>query len=378
MAILHSFAAMLIRELSLFHFRNYSEAAFSFEEGLNCFAGKNGSGKTNVLDAIHYLCLTRSFFHVQDVLNKQLGAEMMLVKGVFDKNGSEEVITCGINQNSRKVLKCNGKEYDRMADHIGRFPVVMIVPSQINLIYEGSEERRRLLDMAISQTNKQYLDDLMRYNKALEQRNRQLKQFGQGCEFDRELLHIWEKTLVDTAQRICVVRQQYVSEISVIFQEQYGIISNNAEHTEIIYQSELLNNSLADLLEHNLSKDLVLQRTSSGIHKDDLLFNINGNPLKKFGSQGQQKSFIVALKLAEYAYLAKHSGIQPLLLLDDIFEKIDSFRAVALLRMLDESKFGQVFITDTDMERLQKALEHNRVKKRFFLIDEGNVVILDK
>lgn len=378
MAILHSFAAMLIRELSLFHFRNYSEAAFSFEEGLNCFAGKNGSGKTNVLDAIHYLCLTRSFFHVQDVLNKQLGAEMMMVKGVFDKNGSEEVITCGINQNSRKVLKCNGKEYDRMADHIGRFPVVMIVPSQINLIYEGSEERRRLLDMAISQTNKQYLDDLMRYNKALEQRNRQLKQFGQGRDFDRELLHIWEKTLIDTAQRICVVRQEYVSETSVIFKEQYGIISNNAEHTEIIYQSELLNNSLADLLEHNLSKDLVLQRTSSGIHKDDLLFNINGNPLKKFGSQGQQKSFIVALKLAEYAYLAKHSGIQPLLLLDDIFEKIDSFRAVALLRMLDESKFGQVFITDTDMERLQKALEHNHVKKRFFLIDEGNVVILDK
>ena len=378
MAILHSFAAMLIRELSLFHFRNYSEAAFSFEEGLNCFAGKNGSGKTNVLDAIHYLCLTRSFFHVQDVLNKQLGAEMMLVKGVFDKNGSEEVITCGINQNSRKVLKCNGKEYDRMADHIGRFPVVMIVPSQINLIYEGSEERRRLLDMAISQTNKQYLDDLMRYNKALEQRNRQLKQFGQGRDFDRELLHIWEKTLIDTAQRICVVRQEYVSETSVIFKEQYGIISNNAENTEIIYQSELLNNSLADLLEQSLSKDLVLQRTTSGIHKDDLLFNINGNPLKKFGSQGQQKSFIVALKLAEYAYLAKHSGIQPLLLLDDIFEKIDSFRAVALLRMLDESKFGQVFITDTDMERLQKALEHNRVKKRFFLIDEGNVVILDK
>ena len=378
MAILHSFAAMLIRELSLFHFRNYSEAAFSFEEGLNCFAGKNGSGKTNVLDAIHYLCLTRSFFHVQDVLNKQLGAEMMMVKGVFDKNGSEEVITCGINQNSRKVLKCNGKEYDRMADHIGRFPVVMIVPSQINLIYEGSEERRRLLDMAISQTNKQYLDDLMRYNKALEQRNRQLKQFGQGRDFDRELLHIWEKTLIDTAQRICVVRQEYVSETSVIFKEQYGIISNNAENTEIIYQSELLNNSLADLLEQSLSKDLVLQRTTSGIHKDDLLFNINGNPLKKFGSQGQQKSFIVALKLAEYAYLAKHSGIQPLLLLDDIFEKIDSFRAVALLRMLDESKFGQVFITDTDMERLQKALEHNRVKKRFFLIDEGNVVILDK
>lgn len=378
MAILHSFAAMLIRELSLFHFRNYGEAGFSFEEGLNCFAGKNGSGKTNVLDAIHYLCLTRSFFHVQDVLNKQLGAEMMLVKGVFDKNGSEEVITCGINQNSRKVLKCNGKEYDRMADHIGRFPVVMIVPSQINLIYEGSEERRRLLDMAISQTNKQYLDDLMRYNKALEQRNRQLKQFGQGRDFDRELLHIWEKTLVDTAQRICLVRQQYVAETSAIFQEQYGIISNNAEHTEIIYQSELQNNSLADLLEQNLSKDLVLQRTTSGIHKDDLLFNINGNPLKKFGSQGQQKSFIVALKLAEYAYLAKHSGVQPLLLLDDIFEKIDSFRAVALLRMLDESKFGQVFITDTDMERLQKALEHNRVKKRFFLIDEGNVVILDK
>ena len=325
---------MLIRELSLFHFRNYSEAAFSFEEGLNCFAGKNGSGKTNVLDAIHYLCLTRSFFHVQDVLNKQLGAEMMLVKGVFDKNGSEEVITCGINQNSRKVLKCNGKEYDRMADHIGRFPVVMIVPSQINLIYEGSEERRRLLDMAISQTNKQYLDDLMRYNKSLEQRNRQLKQFGQGRDFDRELLHIWEKTLIDTAQRICVVRQEYVSETSVIFKEQYGIISNNAENTEIIYQSELLNNSLADLLEQSLSKDLVLQRTTSGIHKDDLLFNINGNPLKKFGSQGQQKSFIVALKLAEYAYLAKHSGIQPLLLLDDIFEKIDSFDKAYFLGLL--------------------------------------------
>jgi DNA replication and repair protein RecF len=369
---------MYVSELSLFQFRNYDEADFVFSDGINCFSGKNGAGKTNVLDAVHYLCLTRSYFHAQDAPNKKQGAETMVIRGVLNRSGSPDTIICGIQEGGRKVVKCNGKEYSRMAAHIGRFPVVMIVPSQINLIYDGSDERRRLMDMAISQTNKSYLDDLIRYNRALDQRNKQLKQFDRERFFDRELLLIWEKVLVETGQRIATARNEYIGFVSDVFRQRYADISNGAEVAEITYHTELLSHSLADLMEQNLEKDRILQRTGSGIHKDDLLFTLNGQPLKRYGSQGQQKSFIVAMKLAEYEFLASKTGVKPLLLLDDIFEKIDSYRSTSLLKMLDKNKFGQVFITDTDADRLARALQDTPTDKRFFLIDGGKVVILKK
>ena len=369
---------MHISELTLFQFRNYAEAQFTFSNGINCFSGKNGAGKTNVLDAIHFLCLTRSYFHAQDALCKKQGTDMMVVKGQVQMNDRVDTLTCGINENNRKVLKCNGKEYPKLSEHIGRFPVVMIVPAQINLIYEGSDERRRLLDMAIAQTNKQYLDDLMRYNRALDQRNKQLKQFDRERFYDRDLLLIWEKILVESGHRIAQVRYKYTAFISETFKQLYAEISGGAEEVDVTYQSELLAHSLSDLMDQNLEKDRVLQRTGSGIHKDDLSFIINGNLLKRFGSQGQQKSFIIALKLAEYEFLSIKTGIKPLLLLDDVFEKIDSSRASALLSMLHQNRFGQVFITDTEGERLEKALLTSATDKRFFLIDEGNVVILGK
>lgn len=369
---------MHIRELSLFQFRNYAEAQFTFSNGINCFSGKNGAGKTNVLDAIHFLCLTRSFFHAQDALCKKQGTDMMVVKGQIQMKDRVDSLTCGIGENNRKVLKCNGNEYSKLSEHIGRFPVVMIVPAQINLIHAGSEERRRLLDMAIAQTNKQYLDDLMRYNRALDQRNKQLKQFERDRFFDRDLLLIWEKTLVESGHRIAQIRHDYIAFIVNVFKELYAEISGGAEQVNITYQSELLTHQLTDLMDQNLEKDRVLQRTGSGIHKDDLSFIINGNPLRRFGSQGQQKSFIISLKVAEYEFLKSKTGIKPLLLLDDVFEKIDSSRASALLSMLHQNRFGQVFITDTEGERLEKALLTSATDKRFFLIDEGNVVILGK
>lgn len=368
---------MWLSKLTLFQFKNYTQAEMTFSEGINCFTGKNGAGKTNILDAIHYLSFTKSWFHVNDGQNMLHGAEMMLVQGLFEKEQMQEQIAIGLKKNAKKSVRCNGNEYDKLAEHIGKYPLVMIVPADINLIYEGSEDRRRMLDMSVSQINKLYLDDLIRYNKALEQRNKQLRIFAEGTEFDRELLFIWEKTLEECGKRIFEQRKAYVEAIEPVFQSLYLGMSSGTEMVHIQYLSPLEKVSWGDLFEENLQRDLFLQRTSAGVHKDDFLMQIDGYPLKKFGSQGQQKSFIISLKLAEYFFLKERSGTKPLLLLDDIFEKIDEHRALSLLAQISTEEFGQIFITDTHTDRMKMAFK-NHPAISFFEIDQGKIVPLPR
>jgi DNA replication and repair protein RecF len=368
---------MWLKKLALFQFKNYQEATLSFVSGVNCLTGRNGAGKTNILDAIHYLCFTRSFFNPTDAQNIKTGEEMMLIQGWFSKAEQEQQISIGVKRNLRKSVKCNGNEYDKLSKHIGLYPLVIIVPGDINYIYEGSEERRRGMDLVISQVDREYLLHLAIYHKALEQRNRQLKLFNEGQPFDRELLALWEASLIKSARYIFEQRKKYIDKINVLFAEFYQKISSGNEGVQLVHQSQLYENELGQLFETNLQKDLILQRTSAGIHKDDLDLLIDFLPLKKFGSQGQQKSYIISLRLAEYQYLNQLLSHKPLLLLDDIFEKIDNERAHSLLRLLGNGQFGQIFITDTHLPRLQKAFSDSGNEVRFFEIDHGNIIPLN-
>ena len=375
---LNSFAvSMWLKKLTLFQFKNYPDATLTFVPGVNCLTGKNGAGKTNILDAIHYLCFTRSFFNPADAQNIKTDEEMMLIQGWFSKAENEQQISIGVKRNQRKSVKCNGNEYDKLSEHIGLYPLVIIVPGDINYIYEGSEERRKGMDLVISQVDREYLRHLSVYNKALEQRNRQLKLFSEGQLFERELLALWEESLIKSAAYIFEQRKKYVDEINILFSEFYQKISSGHEKVQLVYQSQLYDGTLRQLFEDNLQRDMILQRTSVGIHKDDLDLQIDFLPLKKFGSQGQQKSYIISLRLAEYQYLKQLLHHKPLLLLDDIFEKIDDERAHSLLRLLGTGEFGQIFITDTHLPRVQKAFSDSENEVRFFEIDRGNIVPLN-
>jgi len=364
---------MHLQKLSLINFKNYAEADLEFSPGANAFVGDNGSGKTNLLDAIHYLSLCKSYFNPADNQNIMHGADFMLLQGTYNLNGEEELIHCGLKRNHRKIFKRNNKEYERLADHIGLLPVVMISPIDSLLITEGSEERRKFIDSIISQYDKLYLDDLISYNKAVAHRNALLKQFAQSRSFDRTSLEIWDDQLIPLAEKIYVKRHEFIARFSPIFLQHYHFISNAKEEVKVHYESHLEEANFSATLREALEKDRVMQYTTVGIHKDDLVFSLGDFPAKRFASQGQQKSFLIALKLAQFQFIKEIKGVKPLLLLDDIFDKLDDSRVKKLMELVSHDNFGQLFISDAHPDRVVKIFDDIGMNIRVFEVESGTV-----
>jgi len=357
---------MHIGRLQLFYFKNHNEQHLQFCDGINCITGPNGSGKTNILDAVYYLANTKSFFNGIDQQLIRHGQDFFSIHGFFENDTTTEIL---VNfGKSKKTLKKNGKVYSRLIDHIGIIQTVFITPYDISLILEGSEERRRFLDFTISQTDRSYLEQLSLYKKLLDQRNAFLKQ-AEGRPVDPILLETFDDRMAKAGQIIFEKRRDFIAEFTSYFQELYRFLSGDAEHPTLLYVSELHEKPLLDILFLSREKDRVLQRTGSGIHKDDLEFLLSDFPLKKYGSQGQIKSYVIALKLAQYKYFLEKTGKKPILLLDDIFEKIDGNRAGKLMELVARDYFGQIIITDTHADRVKEHLEGLAVDKKYFALE---------
>lgn len=364
---------MWLKNITLLNFKNYADASISFSKTVNAFVGNNGAGKTNLLDAIHYLCLCKGYFNPIDTQQIKTDEDLFLIQGDFDRKEKNEKITCGVKRNQKKQFKRNKKEYDKLANHIGLFPLVMISPYDTNIVMEGSEERRRFMDNVISQTDTHYLDELILYNRHLLNRNALLKQIAITRSYDPALLEIYNDQLVNSGIKIFAKRQQFMLDFIPLFDKYYHYLTDGNEAVGLQYQSQLVDTAFEHLLIQSIEKDKVLERTTAGIHKDELIFTIAGMPLKKFGSQGQQKSFLIALKLAQYAYLQKHKGFKPLLLLDDIFDKLDDSRMHKLMEMVSHRDFGQIFITDTGRERVLALFNRINIPVTLFEVDNGSI-----
>ena len=364
---------MWLKKLTLLNFKNYQTAELSFDQSVNVFVGNNGAGKTNLLDAIHYLCLCKSYFNPIDSQQIKTNEDFFLVQGDFDKNNKNEKISCGLKRLQKKQFRRNKKTYDKLADHIGLFPLVMISPCDINLIMEGSEERRKFIDNVISQTDAKYLNELIAYNKYLLNRNAMLKNIAETRKMDVSLLHIINHQLVESGNKIYAKRKEFIEKFIPLFNKHYSFLTNQAEEAFVNYHSQLSEDNFDELLTQSLEKDRILERTTVGIHKDELVFTLNHMPLKKFGSQGQQKSFLIALKLAQYTYLQQAKGFKPLLLLDDIFDKLDDLRVTKLMNMVSHHDFGQLFITDTGKERVISVFKSIHIDVTLFEVTNGTV-----
>ncbi|HWK58002.1 MAG TPA: DNA replication and repair protein RecF [Parapedobacter sp.] len=370
---------MWLKRLAVLNFKNCAEATLDFTPVVNAFTGANGAGKTNLLDAIHYLSLCKSFFNPIDSQQIRRGSDWFMVQGEFEKNGQLDAVSCSLKRNQKKQFKKNKKAYTRLADHIGLFPLVMVSPNDSAIVTDGSEERRRFIDNVISQTDLAYLDGLIAYNKCLAQRNSLLKQAGKGGVLDSSLLDVLDVQLVELGVPIFEKRQAFMAEFIPEFDNHYRFLTETAETVSLVYESQLMHGSFSTLLSQYLERDRLLERTTVGIHKDDLLFSIHGDmPLKKFGSQGQQKSFLIALKLAQYSFLHHRKNFKPLLLLDDIFDKLDDQRTRKLMQMVSADDFGQIFLTDTDSTRINRIFEEINRSVRIFEINAGTARQLEE
>ncbi|MBX3253412.1 MAG: DNA replication/repair protein RecF [Chitinophagaceae bacterium] len=346
-----------LNEISLTQFRNYSHATFRFNKAVTGISGLNGSGKTNLIDAVYYLCFTKSYFGKTDALNTQNGKAGFRLEGKFSSSGRHPAVTAIVRETGKKEFSVDGVPYTKMAAHIGKLPCVMIAPDDTSIIMDGSEERRRFMDYTISQLDAEYLQLLIDYNKILQQRNSLLKQAAETGTMDNSLMEILSNQLAGRGQAIYAKRKQFVGEFIPVVIDLYNNICGHQEKLAVNYISNLQSASFKEILLQNKSRDLALQRTSRGIHRDDLEFALNGDIFKLVASQGQRKSLLFALKLAEFEILLKHKGFPPLLLLDDVFEKLDEKRMYNLLTKVCVQNQGQVFITDTHAERLNSALQ---------------------
>lgn len=363
---------MHLKKLDILNFKNYSEGEFEFSERVNCFTGNNGSGKTNILDAIYYLSFCKSYFHSSDKVNIKHGESFFAVKGIFDIDQENDQIYCAVQEGKKKIFKRNEKAYEKLADHIGRYPAVIITPNDSDLIREGSSIRRKFIDGIISQYNKDYLYTLIDYNKILLHRNNLLKHFKSERKFSMESLEIWDMQLVSLGAKIFEERKKFLIEFKPYFLEYYGHLSGGNEEINLEYKSDLHSETMDNLLEQSLENDRYLCRTSKGIHKDDLEFKIHDHPIKSIGSQGQQKSFLICLKLAQFQFIKKATGKVPLLLLDDVFDKIDDERIGFLMELVSKNSFGQIFITDTHQGRVSELFEKIEQEVKEFSIHKGS------
>lgn len=367
---------MIVRKLSLANFKNHTEKSFDFSPQINCFVGNNGVGKTNILDALHYLSVGKSFLGNSDFQNIKENEYFFGIDSTIENEEKEDNIKILLPKEAKKIIKKNDKTYERIADHIGYLPSVMISPYDSNLISDSGESRRKFLDTMISQTDYDYLFSLIQYQKTLQQRNALLKYFQKNRNFDKDSLEIYNEPLSKFGSQIFEKRKAFIQNLNPVIQDFYEIISNGKERISVIYESNLLEGIhsnqpekvVLELLQENLEKDRALTYTSKGIHKDDLLFEMNGHPLKKFGSQGQQKSFLISLKLAQIKRIKELTGKNPILLLDDIFDKLDDGRVSQLISLINREKFGQMFITDTHKERTESVVRRINEESRIFEI----------
>lgn len=359
---------MYLKNLSIINFKNISEQQLTFDKKVNGFIGKNGVGKTNILDAIYYLAYTKSYFNPIAVQNIRHNEDFFVIDGCFQNEGKEELVVCSLKKGQKKTVKRNGKVYERMSDHIGLIPMVMISPSDQDLISEGSEVRRKFIDTVISQHNAVYLQELIQYQKIISQRNALLKYFALNHTFDATTLEIYDEQLVRLGTSIFKERTVFMEQFVPIFHKYHQKITYGEEEVALKYSSALFENEMEQILKNTLAKDRVLQYTSAGIHKDDLFFELSGYPLKKYGSQGQQKSFLIALKLAHFDFIKKHNNTLPILLFDDIFDKLDAYRVQQIIDLVNDETFGQLFITDTHKERTELIVQSTKLDYQLFEI----------
>ncbi len=357
---------MFLKRISLLNYKNFSEVTFEIDAKINCFVGKNGIGKTNILDAIYHLANGKSYFNPLAVQNIKHHEEFFVIDGEFEKKNRTEQILCSLKKGQKKILKRNGKIYEKFSDHIGFIPLVIISPADRDLIIEGSETRRKFIDSVISQLDNSYLQQLIQYQKIISQRNALLKYFALNHVFETDTLSIYNEQLNQLGKAIFEKRKSFLADFIPIFNQYHQDITNSAETVQLVYQSDLFENDTFSLLEQNLAKDRALQYTSVGVHKDDLSFEIDNFPIKKFGSQGQQKSFLIALKLAQFDFVKKQSGEKPILLFDDIFDKLDEFRVSKIIEMVNNDEFGQLFISDTHPERTENIVKTTHQTYKIF------------
>ncbi|MFT3911813.1 MAG: DNA replication and repair protein RecF [Ferruginibacter sp.] len=347
-----------LNKITITHFKNYEFSSFEFSENVIGICGLNGKGKTNLLDAIYYCCFTKSYFSSTDTLNINFEKDGFRIEALFDKQGSNQKVICINRGSNKKEFSLNDIPYDKFSKHIGFLPVVMIAPDDIELITGSSEGRRRFIDTVLSQVDANYLQELITYNKILQQRNSQLKKMEDDKATSMTVLEILDQQLVPHGKIIHEKRKVFLKELIPLVQHFYKLISNNAETVSLDYISQLNENAFENLLQQYRSRDLLLQRSNAGVHKDDIGFLLNGQVFKNIASQGQRKSLLFALKLAEFELLKTNKGFAPLLLLDDVFEKLDDNRMQQLLHWVCNENQGKVFITDTHRDRLEEAFQN--------------------
>ena len=348
---------MILKSLSLINYKNFTSQAFECNARVNCFVGNNGVGKTNVLDAIYHLSFGKSYFNPVTSQNINHNADFFVIDGQYDKDDREEKVVVSAKKGQKKVIKRNGKVYDRLSDHIGFLPLVIISPADRDLITEGSDLRRKFMDGVIAQSDKQYLTNLLSYTKVLSQRNALLKYFAANATFDTDTLAVYDEQLVTYGTPIFEKRNAFLEAFIPIFQKRHESISGGVETVSLAYKSHLQDGDFKVLLQESVAKDRMVQYTSTGIHKDDLHFEISNFPIKKFGSQGQQKSYLIALKLAQFDFIKQVSGVNPILLLDDMFDKLDEQLAAHIIQLVNDEDFGQLFISDTHPERTENVVK---------------------
>ena len=355
-----------LKKISIINYKNIVDKEYNLDPKINCFVGNNGVGKTNILDSIYHLALGKSYFNLRNdqLINKN--EDFMVIDGLFDLNGKKENIICSIKRGDKKNLKRNGKTYKKFSNHIGLIPVVLISPYDNDLINEGSSERRKFIDSIISQNNKEYLINLIAYSRVIQNRNSLLKQYNKSVDFDLDTIKIYDDQIIKLSEPIFMARKNFFNDFKDLVIEKYDQISENQEKISIEYKSDLFDSEIKNLIENSFQKDVILQYTSSGIHKDDFIFNLDGSRIKKFGSQGQQKSFLIALKLAQFEYLKNKTGNSPILLLDDIFDKLDLIRVKKIVEIVNSTNFGQLFLSDTDRERIEKVLSSLNLSSKIF------------
>jgi len=357
---------MFLKTLNLLNFKSFSEKEFELSEGVNGFVGNNGVGKTNVLDAIHYLSVGKSYLNSIDRQIVRFDEDFFAVSGTWLLENDEYNVHCSFKIGSKKKVRCNKKEYDKLSEHIGKFPVVFISPYDGDLIAEGSEMRRKWFDGILAQSDKSYLELIQRYQRILEQRNTLLKQFYESRHFDKDSIDIWDVQMTEIGQQIFNSRKSFLADFLPDFKKIYGEIANSEELVEITYKSHFQEENFYQQLKNGAQKDAHTQYSNFGVHKDDLLFTIGGHPVKKFGSQGQQKTFLIALRIAQYDWMKRQMKKKPVLLLDDIFDKLDNNRVQKLVKLVATHYLGQVIITDTDPQRMSQLFEQIEGNKKLF------------
>lgn len=365
---------MYLKSLELLQFKNHEKTKLEFSAQINCIVGLNGSGKTNILDGIHYLSLTKSAVQSSDSLNVQHDKDFFLIKGLFELDQKPLEVRCTVELGKKKLIYQNGKALDKTSEHVGLLPVVLIAPDDTDLIKGGSEGRRKFFDGLLSQLDRFYLDKLIRYHHFLKQRNALLKQFAETGRRDFTLLDSYDSEMIELSLWISNRRKELLEEVAPLLQVHYAEISQGQEHVTINYETETLHSDFETYFKSLRKKDLITKNSNAGIHKEDFGFLIGDHPIRKIGSQGQQKSFIISLKLAQFKIFEKEKGEKPILLLDDIFDKLDDLRIAKMMELISQHTFGQIFLTDARPERSKKILAEIDSEVSFFNLEKGKII----